>query len=390
MRRRAAAAIDPVAFHRRYLTDVLQSLDDWQVQALRDPAPNKLLLCGRQTGKSTLAALMAAHRSTMLPSRLVLLLSPTLRQSTELFRKTITLIEAVDAKPDYVQKTATQLTLANQSKVVSLPGANPDAIRGYSEPDLIIEDEAAFVTDRTFTATRPMLAASTHPTHVLMSTPYGRRGHFHERWRTNDPDWSKHTIKSEDCLRISEAFLDGERRVLSARAYRQEYECDFLESTISVFPADWIERLVDGDERHGEVLPDADLLRRIKATQTTEEAVAIMRETGMMKPDGTVSLERMQGAGGGAWPAFADERKAAVDPEARAEYCRLNNELSRVKDDRRSGDREARIAVLERNIGELRERAGIPGGPEDKSAARQSDQDDAGPVKVDPESWSAL
>jgi hypothetical protein len=68
----------------------------------------------------------------------------------------------------------------------------------------------------------------------------------------------------------------------------------------------------------------------------------------------------------------------------------LNNELSRVKDDRRSGDREARIAVLERNIGELRERAGIPGGPEDKSAARQSDQDDAGPVKVDPESWSAL
>lgn len=297
------AAIDPVAFHQRHLTDVLPELDDWQIEALRDPSANKLLLCGRQTGKSTLAALMAAHCSIMLPSRLVLLLSPTLRQSTELFRKTITLVEAVNGKPDYVQKTATQLTLANQSKVVSLPGANPDAIRGFSKPALIIEDEAAFVGDRTFTATRPMLAASEHPTHVLMSTPYGQRGHFHERWQASDPDWSKHSIKSEDCPRISKDFLEGERRVLSDRAYRQEYCCEFLEAATAVFPSDLIERLIDQDHRR-DLMPDDGELRRLRkelaSATAPETSIRLVKESGLIDDSGQVSLERLN-EGPGPW-----------------------------------------------------------------------------------------
>jgi phage terminase large subunit-like protein len=48
-----------------------------------------LLNCSRQSGKSTVAASLAVYEALALPGALVLLLSPSLRQSQELFRKTL-------------------------------------------------------------------------------------------------------------------------------------------------------------------------------------------------------------------------------------------------------------------------------------------------------------
>jgi hypothetical protein len=179
-----------------------------------------------------------------------------LRQSSELFRKTMVLFDALRVPVQHVQRTMTQIKLPTGSSIHSLPGAHPDAIRGFSAPDLILEDEAAFVDDRTFIASRPMLATNPGGRHILLTTPFGQRGHFHDLWSRQDPAWARLMIRSEDCPRIARDFLDGERRTLSDRAYRQEYECEFLESASSVFPADWVERLVDEDARHGELMPD--------------------------------------------------------------------------------------------------------------------------------------
>src|ERR1035437_4701637 len=62
------------------------------------------------------------------------------------------------------------------SRICSLPG-DPKTIRGFSAPALILEDEAAFVDDELFAAIKPMLAVSRGQL-ILMSTPFGRRGHF--------------------------------------------------------------------------------------------------------------------------------------------------------------------------------------------------------------------
>jgi len=51
-------------------------------------------------------------------------------------------------------------------------------VRGYSASALIIEDETAFVSDETFDALTPMLAASPNGRIVLMSMPYIAAGHF--------------------------------------------------------------------------------------------------------------------------------------------------------------------------------------------------------------------
>ena len=320
---------------------------------------------------------------------LILLISPTLRQSSELFRKTRVLLDCVANRSVDVRRTSTEIELANGSSIVSLPGGNPDAIRGYSAPDLIVEDESAFVGDGTFRASRPMLATNPNARHLLLSTPYGRRGHFYELWLGDDPNWRRLMIRSEDCPRISADFLAGEKRVLGERSFEQEYRCTFLESATAVFPSDLIERLVD-DNRRRDVLPDAELSRRIRDAKTAAEATELMRQTGMLRADGSVSLDKIQGPAGPLAVLNDEPRKEAIDPEARAEFCRLNNELAELRDERRAvSDRAAKIDALGRRIEALQERTGIA----DRDDGIDRDmpaEDDGEAVEIDPAAWRNL
>jgi hypothetical protein len=74
----------------RFAEDLLGAdLDPWQQQLLRSESQRILLNCCRQSGKSTMTAALACWQALFEPGSLVLLLSPSLRQSQELFRKTL-------------------------------------------------------------------------------------------------------------------------------------------------------------------------------------------------------------------------------------------------------------------------------------------------------------
>src|SRR5580704_10470228 len=78
--------LDPVAF----AIDALRIVPDpWQEGVLRSSSRRLLLNCSRQAGKSTIASVLALHRALFHANSLVLLLSPSLRQSSELFRKVL-------------------------------------------------------------------------------------------------------------------------------------------------------------------------------------------------------------------------------------------------------------------------------------------------------------
>ena len=61
--------------------------DAKQSQVLSAQAKQGILNCSRQWGKSTVTAAMAVHRAFFTPESLVLLLSPSERQSAEFIRK---------------------------------------------------------------------------------------------------------------------------------------------------------------------------------------------------------------------------------------------------------------------------------------------------------------
>src|SRR5205807_4237403 len=133
-----------------------------------------------------------------------------------------------------------RLELANGSRVVSLPGKE-ETVRGYSGVRLLVVDEAARVPDALYYAIRPMLAVSAGRI-VAMSTPFGRRGWFHQEWTAGGPDWLRLQVPASDCPRISPDFLDQERASLGPWWFAQVYDCQFMDTHDQVFPSDLIDQ----------------------------------------------------------------------------------------------------------------------------------------------------
>jgi hypothetical protein len=184
------------------------------------------------------AAALALLAALLEPPSLVLLLSPSLRQSSELFRdKFMSLYRELGRPVAAVQESALRIELANGSRILSLP-ADEGNVRGFSSVRLLIIDEAARVPDSLYYATRPMLAVSGGRL-VCLSTPFGKRGFFHSEWNGSAP-WVRVRIKAEECPRIPASFLAEERLALGARWYAQEYGCQFVDTQDCVFPHDLI------------------------------------------------------------------------------------------------------------------------------------------------------
>lgn len=226
-------ALDPACFAREAL-DFFP--DPWQEQALRWSGKRLLLNCSRQSGKSTTAAILGLHRAVFYPGSLVLLVSPSLRQSSELFRKVTDHLNRLDLPPRKVEDNRLSATFINNSRIVSLP-SREHTIRGFSGAALIIEDEAARVPDELYIAIRPMLAVSGGRL-ILLSTPFGKRGHFFEEFTKGGHGWERIRIPASECPRITDEFLQEERASLGDWWYKQEYECLFTETVDQVFPYD--------------------------------------------------------------------------------------------------------------------------------------------------------
>lgn len=206
--------------------------DRWQTDLLRSSRERLLVLCSRQTGKSQTAAALALKTALCESRSLVLLLSPSERQSGELAAKVFDLFDAAGRPVAPTKWTALQLHLQNGSRIIGLPESER-TIRGYSGTRLLIVDEASRVDDGLYYTVRPMLAVSRGRL-LALSTPFGKRGWFHEEWAGVE-DWERIKITADQCPRIPDAFLAEEKRALGERWYRQEYLCSFEDCVGAVF-----------------------------------------------------------------------------------------------------------------------------------------------------------
>ena len=216
----------------RLMTAAKFSPDPWQQKLLRSHAHQILLLCSRQAGKSTIAAALAVRTALLQPRSLILILSPSTRQSGELFRKAKDIFNSLGRPVAIAAESALRLELVNGARIVTLPGKE-GTVRGFSDVSLLIIDEAARVADSLYYSVRPMLAVSRGKL-VALSTPFGKRGWFHSEW-TGAGEWERVQIAAGQVSRISSQFLAEERRALGERFYRQEYETDFADCVDSVF-----------------------------------------------------------------------------------------------------------------------------------------------------------
>ena len=207
--------------------------DPWQRAFLLSTSRQVMLCCSRQAGKSTVVSALALHTALFTPGALVLLLSPSQRQSAEIFRKVLEADDALGRPLPSVYRTQLRLELANGSRVLCLPGRE-ETIRSFGGVDLLVLDEAARIPDVLYRSVRPMLAVSQGRL-VVLSTPFGRRGWFYDEWSGTGP-WDRVRITWRDCPRITAEFIEEERRALGPAWVAQEYETTFTALEGLVYP----------------------------------------------------------------------------------------------------------------------------------------------------------
>jgi Terminase large subunit, T4likevirus-type, N-terminal len=233
--------------------------DEWQAEVLASDHPRKILCCGRQTGKSTVAAILALHKALTQPGSVVLVVAPGERQAKLLFSKAASLYRQAGYPLPAHSERRTGLELSNGSIIEALPAVERTT-RGYSV-DLLVVDEAAAVPDMDYYGILPALVA-TQGEQVLLSTPRGRRGFFWEIWhgappqpvaeanlnRGEDSDWLRIMVRSDEVGRIREEDLEVFRHTMPEQFFRQEFFCEWLETEGSLFSYDDIQAALAAGE----------------------------------------------------------------------------------------------------------------------------------------------
>lgn len=184
-----------------------------------------------------MAGVLALHKALVQRDALVLILAPAERQAKELFAKVAEAYRTLGHVIPADSYRRLGMALSNGSRIEALPGTEK-TIRGFSGVDLLVVDEASRVTDELYYAVRPMLAVSGGRL-MMLSTPYGKRGVFHEEW-TEGLGWERYEVPASECPRIPDSFLEEESLALPAWVYRQEYECSFEETDDQVFSSELV------------------------------------------------------------------------------------------------------------------------------------------------------
>ncbi len=223
-------------------------LDDWQVKMLDSPAKRVALNIHRQGGKSTMSSLICLHMALFRPGSLSLIIAPALRQSQENFKKIRSFIDQLSEVPKFDESTKLSLQFETGSRILCLPGGNDGkTIRGFSRPDVIVEDEAAQCSDELHYAIMPMMATFPDCKYVMASTPFGQRGHYYKIW-TESPAWEKYELKASDNPRISKEFLEEQRTSpMGPWYYAQEYECQFVAGETQLISHESILKAMNSD-----------------------------------------------------------------------------------------------------------------------------------------------
>lgn len=215
--------------------------DAAQAAILRSTADRIALLCHRQWGKSTVAATKALAKALYTPKSLVVLVSPSQRQSSELFRKVLVAYRALGRPLAPDSENRLSLELETGSRIVSLPGSE-STIRGYSAVNLLIVDEAARVDEDTLSGVMPAVSSAQGQV-IILTTPGMRHTWAFKVFEESSAGWEVHRIPASSSGRIPDEELERQRQLLGDWKYQIEYELRWAGDEDTLFRPDLIEAM---------------------------------------------------------------------------------------------------------------------------------------------------
>lgn len=166
----------------------------WQAQVLQSGRKRKLINGARQSGKSTVIASKPCHRAKFFPRSLSIIVAATEKQAAEDMEKVKDFIGHDPTYPRLVKSNEEAIETEIHSRII-IVAATERSARGYSNPDIIILDEASRIEDVVYkSGIRPMLTDNPKCELIVISTPNGRKGFFYKAYRS--ARWERYEIRS--------------------------------------------------------------------------------------------------------------------------------------------------------------------------------------------------
>lgn len=229
-----ARALDPVAFS----AGVGFHPEAWQTNLMRSTSRRVLVRCARQVGKTTTTSLKALHTALYQPGSLVLVISPSQRQSDEFLVRVRSLYRAAGRPVDTARESGSAMEFVNGSRVISLPGSESTS-RGFAGAALLVLDEAARVEDDIFASVLPMVGSA--GAIWALSTPWGARGWFwelHDGPQAHVNGWQRHLVDVHASEQYDEERIAEVRASVPRFTFASDYECRFEDSDAQLFSSD--------------------------------------------------------------------------------------------------------------------------------------------------------
>lgn len=216
-----------------------QPLWDHQIEISRSRARYRVITSGRQSGKSRELAVEALTEAISKPGAFVLLISAGEEASKRLLADCSGMANRADGlRPLIVEDSKSLLSFSNGSRILSVP-ASDKQIRGWSV-DLLIVDEAAFVSEEIWQGAEPSISARPGSRVILCSSPWGGPEHwFRQMWNRgmtgSDPDTQAWHWPSTISPMMDLALIERWRETWPAHKFATEIMAEWTDGAGSYF-----------------------------------------------------------------------------------------------------------------------------------------------------------
>lgn len=248
-------ALDPIYYCRKYIKislvdGGLSNLDlfKYQEEAINIFESNRfsILRWARQMGKTTVVGAYIMWYIHFQETKQAAILANKADQAQEIMERVQQSYELLPLflKPGMRVYNKRSMTLSNKAKSFSAASSR-SSIRGRSI-SLLYWDEAAHTPNDSefYESIYPTISSGKETKMILTSTPKGRRGVFYRLWSDESSGFAKHTALWNDNPHRDEEWKLQTIGATSEDQFAQEYECEFLGSSLSLISSSTMANLV--------------------------------------------------------------------------------------------------------------------------------------------------
>ena len=217
----------------------------YQKKILNDTQDFRLINKARQIGVTQAIAWEALVYALANENELIGIISVAERQAKDVLK---CVSDAYHSLPPTLKMKLTveskqELAFENGSRILSLPN-NPRTIRGKNYTKIYLDELAHYQQDKEIMdSALPTVSRGGKATFI--STPLGKQGEFWRLWDEADEfGMTRYEIHYTECPEMAKRIklLKGK---MDEELFRQEYECQFLDETTSMFPFELIKSCWD-------------------------------------------------------------------------------------------------------------------------------------------------